>query len=160
MHPSNLALYEDDDKVCSRAIEDRLFQKYKSKNPEDIVEKMVNEVNLVSAQYIKLWHAYLDLFKISPRFCFAALEEEYLAKQREFWKKLMVVNRFTVKELTSNISFNEAMQEQQLLEEKLKVQPNFRMLDDNLVSKRENIPVLIHNVYDLEKESKIMTMES
>lgn len=74
-NPNNLYLFEDPNQALktSNTDPDQIFNKYKSNNPEEIVEKMLEETNFISAQYIKLWHCYIDLFKISPRFSIAFL---------------------------------------------------------------------------------------
>ena len=43
----------------------------------------MNEANLISGQLFQLWHKYLDLFKISPRFCSAVKQYEYMTKMKE-----------------------------------------------------------------------------
>lgn len=54
-------------------------------NEEDVIERMLNETNLISAEMIKLWHHYIDLLKISPRFTVAYYESIYLEQMRDFW---------------------------------------------------------------------------
>lgn len=74
-NPNNLYLFEDANQILktSNLDPDQIFTKYRSNNPEEIVEKMLEETNFISSQYIKLWHCYIDLFKISPRFSIAYL---------------------------------------------------------------------------------------
>ena len=43
---------------------------------------MLDEVNHISSQLIKLWHCYIDLFRVSPRFALSCLENEYILKKK------------------------------------------------------------------------------
>lgn len=81
---------------------------------------MLEETNFISSQYIKLWHCYIDLFKISPRFSIAYLESEYHAKKREFWSKLLHINKVVGKDIYEAYTDGMREIEKNLLNEKTK----------------------------------------
>lgn len=87
VHPNQLSLFEDDyyPKVTE---EERLFKRYRSRNSNEVIESMLNETNLISGELLKLWHHYLDLIRISPRFATAHLEDLYHQTQQRQWQKL------------------------------------------------------------------------
>ena len=95
INPNALCLFEDNSEILRYTSEDpdRIFNKYRSKNCEEIVEKMLDETNIISSQLVKLWHCYLDLFRIAPRFSVSCLEVDYQAKMKDFWSKLVYVNK-------------------------------------------------------------------
>lgn len=67
---------------CTNVSGDQYFSKYRTNNPEEIVEKMLEETSFISIQFTKLWNCYVDLLKISPRLTIAYLESEYHVKKR------------------------------------------------------------------------------
>ena len=60
---------------------------------------MLNETNIISSQLVKLWHCYIDIFRINPRFAICCLQSDYQLKKKEFWTKLIHVNKIVGKDL-------------------------------------------------------------
>jgi hypothetical protein len=88
---------------------------------------MLEETNAVAAETEKLWQCFIDLLKVSPRFCIAYLEAEYHAKQRDFWSKLLFVNRVVAKSVFEGHSEGAKEIEKTLLSEKAKLRVNLNV---------------------------------
>ena len=106
--------------------EDKIFAKYKSRNPEEVIERMLDEVNHISSQFIKLWHCYIDMFRISPRFSVSCLEYLYTESKKEFWKKLIFVNKIKTSDITLGVP-DSSDGEKLLLNEKIKGKINLQV---------------------------------
>lgn len=65
VHPSQLVLFEDESKGTWK---EQSLKSHKGNSLDQAVERMLNESNLVSGELIKLWHHFVDLLKMSPRF--------------------------------------------------------------------------------------------
>ena len=60
---------------------------------------MINESNLISAEMIKLWHHFIDLLKISPRFVTAYYETITLAQMEQFWTNYCKKEHYSTKDI-------------------------------------------------------------
>lgn len=89
VHPNQLSLFEEDF-ISSKnsSEEEKIYRRYRSKNINEIIENMLNETNLISGELLKLWHHYIDLIKINPRFASAHLEDLHVRAQQKLWERL------------------------------------------------------------------------
>jgi len=56
---------------------------------EILCSSVMNEINFISLQLFQLWHKYIDLLKISPRFIGAVLGFEYNQKMKQRWNQFI-----------------------------------------------------------------------
>jgi len=47
---------------------------------ETVLNFILNESNLISGQLLQVWLKYIDLFRVSSKFCTSLLQDEYLHK--------------------------------------------------------------------------------
>ena len=92
----------------------RLIERFRTNDPEQITHSIMNEANLISGQLFQLWHKYLDLYKISPRFCSAVLNHDHLLRYRDRWN--LYINKKQL-QVNSNLALNSTLNLYQIHEQ-------------------------------------------
>lgn len=91
---------------------------------------------MISLQLQKLWNCYIDLFKIAPHFAITCLETDYRAKKREFWTKLIYVNKVIKKNVFDSSSMDTKLVEKNLLSDKAKLRLGLQVQQEIFVQRR------------------------
>ena len=149
VHPSQLTLFEDDGQKKWRE------QNMLRGGSDQLVQKILNESNLISGEMIKLWHHYIDLLKISPRFTTAYYEINTLQKMQIFWnnyfsKQLQVTKDICLASEESHK--NTEQRSYNLLKGRDKTEINWEVVGEEW-GDRSSFPVLVQNYYSYLKKS-------
>lgn len=111
---------------------------------------MLDEVNMVSGELLKLWHHFVDLIKISPRFTLAHYEEISRRQLEAFWgrfRRLSASSSQNICVASEEEDKRQAQLEKELFQARGKLQLEFSLVSEEWVRRKDSFPIVIETVY-------------
>eukprot|EP01016_Furgasonia_blochmanni_P032969 TRINITY_DN3411_c0_g2_i1.p1 TRINITY_DN3411_c0_g2~~TRINITY_DN3411_c0_g2_i1.p1 ORF type:complete len:778 (-),score=192.07 TRINITY_DN3411_c0_g2_i1:19-2352(-) len=152
-------IYEDDEAFSSTQKGPKpqqimkLSEKLKTNDLEILGNAVLNEVNFISGQLYQLWHKFVELLKVSPRFICAYLAHEYHKRAKLRWSSPFVREVREVKEFATEYDVKMGDNHNNLAtnlrnSNQLKNLGPFNVEDLNMFPKADFHPILFEHVYN------------